>query len=182
MIDPAFPRDLVMTAAIFGAAAFIWAGWAQEKPPHWVWRIVLAVLSLAGIAMIAINVPTAIRSWDTPTAIDVGGTAWTVYLVVFALEIAAIIGLAIWAAYARRTDVFAPLVLGVVGVHFVPLAFVFGQMILAVVGVILVLIAVLAAVLPAERVARSFWCGILAAPVLLIAGGICAVAGRDALG
>ncbi|GAA3918812.1 hypothetical protein [Microbacterium invictum] len=181
MIDHDFPRDLVMTAAIFGVAAFIWSGWAQEKPPHWVWRVVLAVLSLTGIAMAAINIPIAIRAWDTATAIDFGGSAWTAYLVVFAIEIVAIIGLAIWAAYARRTDQFAPLVLAVVGIHFIPLAFVFGQVIIGVVGVVLAFIAVLAALLPVERVARSFWCGILAAPVLLIAGAVCAVAGRDAL-
>lgn len=182
MVDLDYPRDLVMTAAIFGVAAFIWSGWAQERPPHWVWRIVLAVMSLAGIAMAAINIPIAIGAWGTATAIDFGGPAWTWYLVVFAIEIVAIIGLAIWAALARRADLFAPLVLAVVGIHFVPLAFVFGQPIHAVVGVVLFFVAVVSVLLPAERVARSFWCGILAAPVLLIAGGVCAVVGRSALG
>lgn len=39
MIIDDFPRDLLMTGAIFGIAAFVWAGWAQERPPkHWIWR------------------------------------------------------------------------------------------------------------------------------------------------
>ena len=52
MIDDAYPRDLVMTAAIFGVAAFVWSGWAQERPPRGVlWRVVLAVLGVAGLAV-----------------------------------------------------------------------------------------------------------------------------------
>ena len=60
MIDLAYPRDLVMTAAIFGVAAFAWSGWAQERPPAgWVSRAALAMLGLVGIVMAAVAIPAA---------------------------------------------------------------------------------------------------------------------------
>ncbi|GAA1998384.1 hypothetical protein [Microbacterium ulmi] len=182
MLNLGFPRDLVMTGAIFGLAAFVWAGWAQEKPPmHWAWRVVLGILSLAGIALAALSIPTAIRSWSTPTVIDPKSAAFVVYIVVFWIEVAACIALAIWATRSGRPDLIAPLILAVVGIHFLPLAAVFGQPIMAVAGVLLTAIAVVAAFVPADHVARSFWCGVFGAPVLLAVGAWCAVAGTQAL-
>ncbi len=115
-----------MTAAIFGVAAFVWSGWAQERPPAgWVSRAALAV----------------------------------------------------WANVAGRGDLIAPLILAVVGIHFLPLAAAFGQPIMAWAGGALTVVAVVAAVVPASGTARSFWCGIVGAPIFLIAGGVCLVAG-----
>lgn len=181
MLDTDFPRDLVMTGAIFGVAAFVWAGWAQENPPsHWIWRVVLAVLGLAGIALAAISIPAAIRHWSSPTAITAGSAAFIVYVVVFWVEVAACIGLSICAVRAGRSDLIAPLVLLVVGIHFLPLAWVFGQPIMAVAGIIASAIAIGAALVPADTVARSFWCGLVTAPVLLAIGTWCTVAGLQA--
>lgn len=181
MIDTDFPRDLVMTGAIFGIAAFVWAGWAQENPPsHVVWRVVLAVLGLGGLALAAVCIPAAIRQWGSPTAIAPGSAAFIVYVVVFWVEVAACIGLSIWAVRSGRSDLIAPLVLLVVGIHFVPLAFVFGQPIMAVTGAVLAVVAVVAALVPPGAAARSFWCGLIAAPVLIAVGTWCAVAARQA--
>ena len=182
MIDADFPRDLLMTGAIFGVAAFMWGGWAQERPPKGViWRIVLAVISLAGAALAGISVPAAVRDWDGPTAIDVGGPAFIAYVVVFWLEVIAIIVLASWAARRKRQDLIAPLVLAVVGIHFVPLAWVFGQPIFALTGMIVVAIAYLATRMPDRTAARSFWCGLLGGGVLLVVGAVCAAIGFGAL-
>ncbi|MFG6492699.1 hypothetical protein [Microbacterium sp. P03] len=178
MFDLSYARDLVMTGAIFGVAAFVWAGWAQEKPPPRVaWRVILGLFSLAGAALAGITIPVAIRHWDSPTAIDPSTGAFAVYLTVFWVEVVLCAGLAFWAARRKRSDLIAPLILAIVGIHFLPLAPVFGQPIMAVAGVLLTAIAVVAALLPTGSVGRSFWCGILAAPVLLVIGAVCALAG-----
>ena len=72
MIDVAYSRDLVMIGAIFGLAAFIWSGWAQEAPPRaLVWRLVLAVvfgqpvLHLAGLLLTIVAVVTFILPRET---------------------------------------------------------------------------------------------------------------------
>ncbi|CAG7605699.1 hypothetical protein ACFPZL_11715 [Leucobacter soli] len=182
MIITEFPRDLLMTGVIFGVAAFVWSGWAQERPPtHWIWRIVLALLGLGGLALTGISMPAVIRNWTGPTAISFGGTASTIYLTVFALEVVAIVVVAIWATRRRRGDLIAPLVLAVVGIHFIPLAPVFGQPIFAVTGILVTIVAVVAALLPLGIAARSFWCGILGAPVLLVVGAICTVSAFGSL-
>jgi hypothetical protein len=94
--------------------------------------------------------------------------------------VAACIGLSIWAVRAGRSDLIAPLVLLIVGIHFLPLAWVFGQPIMAVAGIVASAIAIGAALVPADTVARSFWCGLLTAPVLLAIGTWCTVAGLQA--
>ena len=181
MIDDAYPRDLVMTAAIFGVAAFVWSGWAQEGPPRGVlWRVVLAVLGVAGLAVAGFAIPLAVRHWSTATAIRFEGPAWAAYLVVVAIEVVACIVLAVWASRSGRSDLIAPLILAVVGIHFIPLSFVFGQPIMAWTGVALAVLAVVAAVIPASDTARSFWCGLIGAPVFLLAAVPCLLVGRAA--
>jgi hypothetical protein len=182
VLDLGFPRDLVMIGAIFGVAAFVWAGWAQEQPPGGVgWRIALAVLSALGLALAAVSIPVAIANWGAGSAFSAKTAAFVVYVVVFWVEVAIMIGLSIWANVAGRSDLIAPLILAVVGVHFLPLAWVFGQPLLAVVGVVLAAAAVFAAFTSTGEVARSFWCGVIAAPVLVAAGAWCTAAGIAAL-
>ena len=112
MIDADFPLDLFMIGVIFGVAAFVWAGWAQERPPKGViWRIVLAV----------------------------------------------------------------------VGIHFIPLGWVFGQPILVVTGVVVTVIAVVVARASERAAARSFWCGLLGGSILLVVGAVCSAVGFGAL-
>ena len=170
-----------MTGAIFGIAAFVWAGWAQENPPaHVAWRIILAALGLSGVALGAVSIPAAVRHWSTPSAITPGGAPFLFYVLIFWAEVVVCVGVAIWAVRSGRSDLIAPVVLLIVGLHFVPLAFVFGQPIMAVAGAVLVVVAIVAALIPADDVAPSFWCGVLAAPVLLVAGTWCTVAGLSA--
>lgn len=177
MIATEFPRDLFVTAAIFGIAAFAWAGWGQERPPKgWPSRLLLAAVQVGGAVTGGLGVTQAIRRWNTPTAIVVGGPAFVAYIVVFWIEIAAIVVLARWAARRGRKDLYAPLALGVVGVHFIPLAWVFAQPIYALTGVVTTAIAVLAARLPDEQAARSYWCGLLGGATLLVVGVACLLA------
>lgn len=178
MLITEFPRDLLMTGAIFGVASFVWAGWAQERPPrHWIWRVVLGVLSLGGAALAGISLPAAIRNWSSPTAIVFGGPGFAWYLAIFWIEVIAMVVLAIWATKRKRQDLIAPLVLAIVGIHFIPLAWVFGQPIFVVTGLLVTAVAVVAALVKDKAAARSFWCGILGAPILLGVGVLCASIG-----
>ena len=183
MIVTEFSRDLLMTGAIFGVAAFSWAGWAQERPPqHWIWRVILAALSLCGAALAGITIPAVIRNWTQQTAIEFDGPAFAWYVAVFWLEVVAIIGLVLLASRRKRGDLIAPLVLAVVGIHFIPLSWVFMQPIFFVAGAAATAVAVFAAVVPDTAAARSFWCGLLGAGTLLVIGAACASAGFEALG
>ncbi|HHX46815.1 Uncharacterised protein [Brevibacterium casei] len=182
MIDVAHPRDLVMIGAIFGLAAFIWSGWAQEAPPKGlVFRIVLAGLGVAGLALAVPSILTAIGNWSEPSAFTSGTSAFTLYLIVFWVEV--IIGAvaSFFLIRTSQTENIAPLILAIVGVHFFALAVVFGQPVLHLAGLLLTIVAVLAFVLPRDTAAPSFWCGILGAPVFLGIGLWCLLAGYSAL-
>ena len=182
MLNLEYGRDLVMVAVVFGGAAFVWAGWAHERPPKGaVWRIVLVLLQLAGLAILAFGIPLAVANWDSSTALASASTALVWYIVVVWVEVVAIVVLSIVFVRTGRGALIAPLVLTIVGLHFVPLAFVFQQWILFVAAVLLTAAGVAAAFLPQRIAAPSFWSGILAAPILLGLGTVCLAAGAGAL-
>lgn len=182
MIDLTHPRDLVMIGAVFGLAAFIWSGWAQEAPPKsTVFRFVLAALSLAGLALAVPSIITAIGHWSEASAFTAGTFTFTLYLIVFWAEVVIGTVACFFALRAGQAEIIAPLILAVVGIHFFALALVFGQHVLHVAGLALTAVAVSAFVLPREIAAPSFWCGILGAPVFLGVGLWCLLAGRGAL-
>lgn len=182
MVDADFPRDLSIIAAIFGVAAFVWAGWAQEHPPaHVLWRVVLGILGLAGLALAAAGVVLTIQTWSTPTAIEPGTPAFVIYVVVFWVEFVGAGVLAFLAVRAGLSDYVAPVILGIVGIHFFALAPAFQQPFLYIAAALLTLAALVAWFVPSDDVARSFWCGLLGAPVFLAIGSWSAVAAAAAL-
>ncbi|MFH8251715.1 hypothetical protein ACH3VR_15210 [Microbacterium sp. B2969] len=182
MADVAYPRDLALIAAIFGLAAFVWAGWAQEHPPRGpVWRVVLAVLGLGGLALAAVGIAMAVRVWETPTAIEPGTPEFFFYVVVFWVELIGAGIIAFFTIRAGMSDFVAPIVLGVVGIHFFALAPVFHQPFLFFPAVLLTAAALAAAFIASDDVARSFWCGLFGAPVFLAFGAWAAVAAAQTL-
>jgi len=183
MLELSTARDLVVTGIVFGVAAFVWAGWAQERPPAgWGWRVVLGAVSAGGLVLVAFGIPAAIRFWNTPTAIDPGSAAFLWYVIVFWVEVIAIIVLAIVLSRRRRSDLIAPVVMIIVGVHFVPLAFVFAQPIIMLTAVLITAVGVAALFLPRRVAAPSFWTGVLGAPIFLAVGAISLIAALGALG
>lgn len=182
MLHLEYARDLVMLGAIFGGVAFAWAGWAQERPPKGViWRVVLVVLQISGLVLLACGIVGAVRFWETPTALVSGSPALVVYIIVFWAEVAAIVVIAVLAVRTKRTRLIAPAVLIIVGVHFVPLAFVFGQPIVMLAAVLITFAGVASTLLPRSVAAPSFWCGVLAAPIFLVIGAFSLVAALGAL-
>ena len=182
MIDPAFPRDLLFTGALFGFVAFVWAGWAHERPPRGaLWRVVLVVIQAAGLVLLGFGLPPLIRNWGSPSALVPGSVPLIWYIVITWIEIIAIAVVAIVLIRRKRAELIAPPAMIVVGLHFVPLAFVFGQPLLLVAAVAVTAIGVAALFLPRRIAAPSFWCGFLAGPLFLALGLVALVAGRSAL-
>jgi hypothetical protein len=131
--------------------------------------------------LVGFGIPIAIRNWNTPSAIGGMNPALIAYIVVFWVEVAVIIGLAIFLARTNQSQFLAPAVLIIVGVHFVPLSFVFGQPIIMLAAVLITAAGVAALFLPRDGIAPSFWCGILAAPIFLALGVVALVTGANAL-
>lgn len=181
MFDLDFPRDLIVTGAIFGTAAFVWAGWAQERPPHWAWRIYLAAIAVAGATLAGISILFAVRNWASGTVIAAGAAAFTIYLVVVTVEVVVLVLGAVILVRTGRGPLAAPFALLIVGTHFFALGLVFGQPIMHVAAVLLTAVAVAAFVLPKKAAAPSFWCGTLGAPGFLGVGAACLAAGVTAL-
>lgn len=179
MLEMHYPRDLAMVGAIFGVAAFMWSGWAQENPPAqgW-WRVVLGLLALAGLSLAALSISIAVGHWGTPTALESGTGTFRVYLIAFWVEVVLAAVLAFIAIRTGRGDLIAPLILVVVGIHFFALAPVFAQPVLYLAAVLLTTIAIVAALVPAGSIARSFWCGLLGAPVFVAIGVWCTFAAK----
>jgi hypothetical protein len=170
MLNTEFPRDLAMIAAIFGVAALVWAGWAQERPPGTAWRVYLGVCSLAGLALVGFAIPVVIRRWSEGTAIAPGTAGFTAYVVWFWLEVVVAAVGSVMLIRRRRTRLVAPFILLIVGLHFFPLAWVFAQPVLHGVAALLSAIAVSGFLVRRSLAWPSFWCGALAAPVLLATG------------
>lgn len=182
MFDPAFPRDLLFIGALFGFAAFAWAGWAHERPPKGASpRIALVAIQLAGLALLGVALPPLVRAWGTPTALVPGSAAFVWYVVIAWIEVVAIVALAILFARTKRAELTAAAAMIVVGVHFLPLGFVLGQPILFVAAILLTAIGAASVLPPRSLAAPSFWCGALGGPVLLVLGAVSLVAGLGAV-
>ncbi len=182
MFDTTHARDLFMTAAIFALAAFIWAGWAQERPPNTASRVALGLCSVAGLGLCLPSVLNAIQHWNDGSAIDTSKPTWTIYLVIVALEVIAMVIAAVLLKRRGRSELIAPVVLLVVGLHFYPLAPVFGQNFMSVTATAITAAAVVAFWAARRRQAPSFWCGILASPLFLISSSLFLAQGLQAAG
>jgi hypothetical protein len=134
-----FTQDLAVCAAIFGVAAFVWFGWAQEAPPER-WRLPLGVGSALGLLLAVVGGLLAWRVWGTGMAMA-DPQARQAFGIVSGVEFGAA-GLGAAAlALTKRPQWIASWIAFVVGVHFVPLAYLFddpGMLALAVVIVLAV--------------------------------------------
>ncbi|HZG90450.1 MAG TPA: hypothetical protein VEZ42_09580 [Pseudonocardia sp.] len=125
MTDPPFVRDLAVTIVIFGVAAFAWFGWAQEAPPAR-WRVALAAGSGLGLLLALVGGLLTWQHWGPESALATAEARRT-FGIVCGIEF----GLAGLGAgllgFAGRPQWIATWIAFVVGVHFIPLAFIFGD-------------------------------------------------------
>ncbi|HEY7433277.1 MAG TPA: hypothetical protein VH641_21365 [Streptosporangiaceae bacterium] len=142
--DHGFARDQAVTALIFGVAAFAWFGWGQAQPPAG-WSVPLTVGSVASAvaAVLAGLMLFRLRS---------GGAAMADpfvrrrYFIIVGAEVLAIVlgvaglGVSGYGAYLPAW------ILLIVGIHFLPLARLFGDAGLRVAGIAVIAVAVAAAI------------------------------------
>ena len=172
-----YPRDLAVIAAAFGVAALVWTTWAQGRPPHgWWWRAVLGLESVAGLALAVGGVVLLARLYSTPSAIEPGTTAFVVYIVVFWVELAFAVVLAILAIGAGWSDYISPALLVLIGLDLAVLAPALQQPFLFIPAALLIGVAAVSLVAASDDVARSFWCGLFGAPVFVTTGTWAALA------
>lgn len=123
MADVLFVRDFAFTALIFGVAAFVWYGWGQEDPPR-AWRVLLAIGSGLGVITAIIGGVLVYQHWSSETALA-AGDGYRTFGIVCGVEF----GLAgVGAAFlgvTKRPEWISTWICFVVGVHFIPLAFIF---------------------------------------------------------
>jgi hypothetical protein len=142
MIQTSYLRDVAMFAAIFGFFAFVWFGWAQERPPS-AWKKWLIIGMITSVVVAAGGGLLAWQNWQEPSTLNVD-TVFRFYTVVVAIEFwVAVIGAVVLAVRHRRK--WIPVwICAVVGIHFVPLALVFDSLLLIVLGLVLLGVAVAA--------------------------------------
>lgn len=135
-------RDTAMFVAIFGFFAFVWFGWAQERPPT-SWRKWL-ILGMVTSLLVAIGGGVlAWRDWNSPSTLNAAAT-FRLYTITVAVEFWVSVAGAIVLAVKHRRKWILVWICAVVGVHFVPLAVVFETMLLIALSLVLVGVAVAA--------------------------------------
>lgn len=125
MIDEQFARDIAVMAVVLGVAAFAWFGWAQEDPPRR-WRLPLGAGSGLGLLIAVIGGLLAWRLWGPDSVLADADTRRT-FGIVCGIEFG-LAGLGSAAlAITKRSQWISCWIAFVVGVHFVPLAFIFNN-------------------------------------------------------
>ncbi|QCW49589.1 hypothetical protein FE634_02670 [Nocardioides dongxiaopingii] len=183
MVDLERTRDLFMVAAIFGTFGFAWAGWAQEAPPPRL-RPLLGALGAASLLVGVAGGLLAWQGWDEPSSFS-GADDGVRFGIVVGIEVVlCLVGSAVLAA-RRRAGLIAAWVSLVVGVHFVPLVFLFDNLTLLAPAAAMVVSAVVAwRRSPAAgspdgggAMAASAVTGLVNAPVLLLTAALNLVLG-----
>jgi hypothetical protein len=123
--EVSFVRDYAVMAAVFGFAGFIWFGWAQEDPPDR-WRRWLGIGAVVGGLVAIAGGLLAWQNWGPESALAVPG-AQRRFGIICGIEFG-LAGLgALVFALTKRLKWTAPWVALIVGVHFAPLAIIFGD-------------------------------------------------------
>ena len=120
---PVLVRDAAVMTVVFGVAAMLWFGWAQEDPPR-PWRLPLGIGGGLGLVAAAIGVFLVWQNWGPETALATA-SARRAFGITCGIEFglaglgAAVLGL------TRRAEWIASWIALVVGAHFAPLALIF---------------------------------------------------------
>ncbi|CAG7637262.1 hypothetical protein ACFQI7_07605 [Paenibacillus allorhizosphaerae] len=159
-------RDYAMYTAIFGIFSCSWFGWALENPrPSW--RLYLGIASGISLLVGLFGIYLSITHWDAGTALSEPGAYDHYLLFVFIEFFLAGIG-AFWLLKNKRSNVVAPWIAFIVGVHFFWLKSVFQDAGLYLLAVLLIAVSVISLFVSKKlNVASSAITGIGAGTVLL---------------
>lgn len=166
----AAPRDLWVNAFVLGLAAVLWCGWAQSNPPAG-WTPVLLVGGAAGLVLAVVSGTIVVRHRNASSRMGASSARRT-YNITVGIEAVACLAGALVLSRSGRVPYIAPWILLVVGVHFLPLAKLMRITPLAVTGVLVSVVAVLAFVLGTAGVLDPTFLAGGAGGALLILGGL----------
>lgn len=135
-------RDYAVYIAIFGIFSFSWFGWAQANPKKQ-WRKYIGFASGFSLIVGGLGIYLSIANWNEPSALN-NRESFGWYLVIVGLEVLiAIIG-AIILSKKGLIDFISPFICFIIAIHFFPLAVIFQDLSLHILGFLLVPIPLLA--------------------------------------
>ena len=137
-------RGEVIGAAVLAFAGIAWFGWAQQDPPA-SWRPYLIAGSIVSALALVALVVLLVRRRTTGGSPMADPRVRRRYWLTVAVELALIVAGNLVLAAVGHPEYDAAWTLFVVGVHFVPLAAIFGSGGLAAAGLIVAVVAVVAA-------------------------------------
>ena len=147
-----FIRDQFMYAAVLGVFGMVWFGWGQENPPR-KWRVPLGIGSGLSIAVAVAGAILAFRHWGDASALSLPG-AYRNFGIVFGVEVLFIVAGILVLSRWHRARFISSWTAFVVGIHFFPLAWIFQDGYLHLLGAMVVIAAVVP-VLLSKRTAIS---------------------------
>jgi hypothetical protein len=167
VVTTEFVRDAAMTAAIFGFFAAGWYGWAQDDPPPR-WRKPLTAGSVIGILVAIAGGFVAWQSWSTGSAFDADTSP--IFGLIVGIEVLLAVGGSFLLSRRGRSELVAPWVALVVGVHFFPMAPLLGYPLFYVVAALITIAALVSVPVARSRgITVSAVTGVMCGTILLAA-------------
>lgn len=135
-------RDFAVYSAIFGVFSFSWFGWAQANPKQQ-WRKYIGFASGISLLIGGLGIYLSIANWGEASALN-NRESFGWYLAIVGGEVLiAVIG-AIILSKKDLTDFISPFICLIIAIHFFPLAIIFQDISLHLLGFLLVFIPLLA--------------------------------------
>jgi|SRR5690625_2232505 len=132
-------RDYSMMVAIFGFASMAWYGWSQDSPPK-SWRKYIGILTGIALLLCLVGVYLSINNWQEATTLS-DNQSLTNYYIFVVLEFV-IAGLGVFILYRKaKGHYIATWVCFIVGVHFFGLRYMFDDISLHILGILLVFVS-----------------------------------------
>jgi hypothetical protein len=156
----------------FGA---MWFGWAQNEPPDWL----VPVLVVGTVLCVALAVGGAVVAWRSPddSSPMADPRVRRQYGITVGIEFAVIfVGAALLGALDGQQYI-AAWIAAVVGIHFVPLGRFFGERLLQISGVLITVVALVAAIVAATQDVDSSTVAGAGTGLLLLLTGLLTLAG-----
>lgn len=166
MTPEVFIRDFAMYAVIFGFFGMVWFGWAQENPPK-SWRVWLGIGSVVSVLLMNAGIYLAITNWSGGTALN-SRAAYSAFGITVGVEVATAALGALVLAHLHKLHLISAWIALVVGLHFLPLVWIFKDKWLLLLTMLASAAPIVAILLARKtRMAVSAWVGVSMGVVLV---------------
>lgn len=154
-----YPRDYLMYTAIFGIFGFCWFGWAQEAPKE-EWRLWLGIASAACLIIGTAGGILSYLHWHDASILN-NKSDFKWYLIFFVSEIVLAVLGAILLLLMQKNNWVSVWVSLIVAIHFIGLKFVFNDLSLFILAILMLIATIVSVPLSAYfKVAPSAVLGI----------------------